>query len=136
MLPSFSVLFLVCVLIGVILWHVNSMAHELANRRSKEQCKRHQLQFLDGTTILDSIRFHRDASGQIGLMRRYHFDYYDGEARLQGRISVFRQQVTEFFLDTPTPKQPSTQTNPFNSANEVSNVIPFPKRHTDRDDLK
>lgn len=135
MISSFSVLFLVCILIGVILWHANAMARELANTCSETQCKRHQLQFLDGTTILDSIRFYRDASGQIGLMRRYHFDYYDGEARLQGRISIFRQQVIAFFLDAPPPKPSATKANPFNSANETSNVIPFPKRHTDRDDL-
>ena len=122
-----GIIFLILVGVGVALWQSSARARELATRISKQMCKRHELQFLDGTTIQDQFRIRRGDNGRLGFMRRYHFDFYNGQQRLQGRVTVFHNEITELYLENPLPDvEPAKQRELFESANEVSNVIEFP----------
>lgn len=122
-----TLVFLIVIGIAVALWQSSARARELATRTSKQMCERHQLQFLDGTTIQDQFRIRRGDNGRLGFMRRYHFDFYNGQHRLQGKVTVFHNEITELYLQNPLPDiTPTKQRDLFDSANEVSNVIQFP----------
>lgn len=127
MLTLWGILFLICVGIGVVLWQSSARARELATRTSKKMCERHGLQFLDGTTIQDQFRIRRSDNGRLGFMRHYHFDFYNGQHRLQGKVTVFHNEITELYLENPLPDvAPTKPRELFKSANEVSNVVQFP----------
>ena len=90
-------------------------------------CERDDLQFLDGTTTLHTIRIRRNSEGRLTLVRRFHFDFFNGHERLTGKITVSDNKITDIYIEK-LPAEPSNikPTNLFNPANEVSNVIPFP----------
>jgi hypothetical protein len=122
-----GIIFLIVVGLGVVAWQANARARELATRISKQMCERHDMQFLDGTTILDRFRIKRGDNGRLGFVRHYHFDFYNGIERLKGRVTIFKNEVTELFLENPLPDlEPPKQRDLFRPANEVSNVIEFP----------
>jgi hypothetical protein len=122
-------IFLIIVGGGILFWQSSARDRELATRISKQMCERHNVQFLDGTAILDTFRIRRGDSGHLGFMRRYHFEFYNGSERLNGKVTVFHHEITELYLENPLPEitRPAER-DLFNSANEVSNVIEFPKK--------
>lgn len=122
-------IFLIIVGSGILFWQSSARDRELATRISKQMCDRHNLQFLDDTAMLDTCRIRRNDRGKLGFMRRYHFEFYNGNERLKGNVTVFHHDITELYLETPLPEitQPKKR-DLFNSANEVSNVIEFPKK--------
>ena len=123
-----TIIVLIIIGLGALLWQSNARAREFANKVSQQACKRHDLQFLDGTIILQKLRVKRANSGRLAMMRFYQFDFYDGKQRLTGRITVFNHEVIELFLESPD-KPADSDKSLFKSANEVSgNVIEFPKK--------
>lgn len=118
----------ILVFIGVALWQSTARARELANRVSKKMCEKHDVQFLDGTTIQDRWRWCRGDSGKLGFMRHFHFNFYNGQHRLKGNVTIFHNEVTELYLENPLPDVEVKQADLFKPANEVSNVIQFPSR--------
>ena len=124
-----GIIFLLIVAVGVAYWQSSARSRELATRVSKQMCEKHKLQFLDGTTIQDKQRLHRGENGRLGFERRYHFDFYNGDQRLQGRVTVFQYEITELYLENPLPDVEPLQQELFKSANETSNVIQFPNKN-------
>lgn len=129
MLTLSGLIFLILIAIGVALWQTNARARELANHTSKKVCAQQNLQFLDGTTILDRFHIKRADSGLLGIIRHYHFEFYNGSERLKGHITIFKNEVIELYLETPLPDlHKREQRDLFDSANETSNIIQFPKK--------
>lgn len=114
-----SIVILILIAIGIWFWQSSMRAKELAIEASKNACKRHNMQFLDGSTSFSKIRLMRARDGKVGLLRRYHFEYFDGEFRHQGEISIFRDQVVELIIHY--------NANPMDE-NETNKVIPFRKK--------
>lgn len=115
-----SLIILIFIAIGVWFWQSSMRAKELAIDASKSACHRHQMQFLDGSTSFSKISLMRGRDGKIGILRRYHFEYFDGEFRHQGEIAIFRDQVVELMIR-----------HHFNNMEENDNnkVIPFRKKN-------
>lgn len=128
MAVSWSIIILLLVIgIILILWQANARAREAANVFCKEACKQYEVQLLDGTIALQEIKFKRRDDGKVGFLRRYQFDFYNGEQRLTGKIATFQQVVIELYLEKPFTDDTPNKRNMFNPANQTtSNVIPFP----------
>lgn len=122
-----GIIFLSLILGFVIFWQSNARAHELANQVAEQVCDREQLQFLDGTTTLSSIRLKRDTERTLRLIRQFQFDFYNGAERLTGKITVSNHKITDIYIEKPLPEPAIKPTNLFQSANEVSNIIAFPR---------
>ena len=82
-LVMFSMLLPLLLLIGILLaawlWRASMQAKEVATCAAENACEKHNLQFLDETVALKSIKFKRDEMGSPCLLRHYQFEYYDGE---------------------------------------------------------
>jgi hypothetical protein len=91
---------LLIILITVLLWQHSTLSRDRAIRTARETCKKQDLQFLDGTAALQSIRpvFSRERGP--GLQRTYTFDYSeDGIGRRTGCIIMHNTRVAAVLLD-------------------------------------
>ena len=126
MITLSSIIFLFLLFAFVAFWQSNARARELANRVAEQVCDREDLQFLDGTTLLNRIRLKRNSEGKLTLVRQFQFDFYNGHERLNGKITVIEHKITDIYIET-LPAEPELKSNYlFNPANETNNVIPFP----------
>ena len=67
---------------------------EAGIRAAKLACEEEQLQFLDDTVVIRSLRPARDDDGQLKLRRVYAFEYSDnGDNRRPGSVTLLGQQV-------------------------------------------
>lgn len=89
-------------LCAVIYFFDTARARELAILHGRRACKTMHYQFLDGTSVRYKTRLTRSASGQLCLVRRYHFDFTDdGQYRYQGRITLVGHTLEVLELDEP-----------------------------------
>ncbi|MGB5259962.1 MAG: DUF3301 domain-containing protein [Gammaproteobacteria bacterium] len=91
---------LLIILVAVLVWQYNTQSRDRAIRAARETCKHQDLQFLDGTAALQSIRpvFSRERGPQ--LQRTYTFDYSeDGIGRRTGCIIMHNTRVASVLLD-------------------------------------
>ena len=97
---------LILVLLAVFAWFVtDSMrARERAYAAGRNACQRNNLQFLDDTVELVSLRPARDDDGHLRLRRVYAFEFSDpqsdgGNNRRNGRITLFQAHIESLTLD-------------------------------------
>lgn len=83
------------VLIGCFwLWFESTRVREIAVARARRQSHAHQVQFLDDTVALETIKLARDEAGHLTLRRTYGFEYSDtGNNRQPGSIVMLGQVV-------------------------------------------
>lgn len=125
MLSFTTVIVLILLAIGVWLWSANTRAREVAIQAVKQACSEQGVQLLDGTTHFNTCKLRRNLNGKLGIIRFYHFEYFDGILRHRGTASVFALKINsiEFEnMENLTTKQ-TTNTN---------NVIQFPTKSTTR----
>jgi len=134
MITLSTIIAFIIIFFAVMLWQSAARAREMANRICKYQCKQHDVQFLDGTTVQEKWAWCRGDDGKLGIMRRFHFSFYNGKERLKGKITIFKNEVTELYLENSLPTMKHHDMNLFTPANETSNVIPFPKQKKDHKD--
>lgn len=72
-------LLLIGILLAAWLWRASMQAKEIATHAAENACEKNNLQFLDETVALKSIKFRRDETGSLCFLRHYQFEYYDGE---------------------------------------------------------
>ena len=73
----------------VRLWWTGSRARELAVEHARLACRQRQLQFLDQTAALSTIRLTRNSAGVHCLQRDYRFEFTDqGEFRDSASVSM------------------------------------------------
>ena len=71
------------------LWWDGLGAKEIARQKGKLLCQQADVQFLDDTVVLRKLRLCRHRSGNIGIYRRFGFEFSsDGEQRYQGYIDM------------------------------------------------
>lgn len=76
------------------LWHDSLKAREAGVREARSACADEDLQLLDDTVAIHSLRFARDHIGRLRLQRTYGFEYSDtGDNRRQGSVTLLGQDV-------------------------------------------
>jgi len=96
-----SLFFLMLLAIIVWVWQENLRYREYAVRQCKKICQEMNLQLLDQTVALTSLKFGKDQNRKIKTLRRYSFEIsMDGNNRFRGYIILrgFNIIHTEFDL--------------------------------------
>ena len=85
------------------LWFESTRVHEIAVERARSQCHVTEVQFLDDTVSLATIKPARDEDGRLVLKRTYTFEYSDtGNNRQPGSIIMIGPKV-QFLGISPRP---------------------------------
>lgn len=83
------------------LWRNSMMSREISFTLAKQACANLQVQLLDDTVSLNSIKLCRNRRGTMALCRVYSFEFtQSGEARFQGKIALNGLEVKDVVLDT------------------------------------
>ena len=91
---------LLIILVAVLLWQHSTISRDRAINTAREICTSRDLQFLDGTAALQSIRPVFSWERGPGLLRTYTFDYSeDGIGRRTGCIIMHNTFVASVLLD-------------------------------------
>ncbi|MDH4259359.1 MAG: DUF3301 domain-containing protein [Gammaproteobacteria bacterium] len=80
---------LTAVLLAILgaFWHSSLAARELANRVALDTCTSAQVQMLDGTVSIHSLKLVRHTDAPVAWRRTYVFDYTeDGFSRRRGFV--------------------------------------------------
>jgi len=92
------------------LWWDSMQAREAAVGAARAACDAEDLQFLDDTVGIASVKPARNADGRLLLQRAYDFEFSDnGDNRIRGSVVTLGRRV--ILLNVLTPRPP------------VSNVI-------------
>lgn len=84
------------------LWFDSTRVHEIGVERARNQCHANEVQFLDDTVSLASIKPARDADGRLALKRTYTFEYSDtGNDRQSGSIIMLGKVVQRLSFNSP-----------------------------------
>jgi hypothetical protein len=76
------------------LWFESTRVREIAVEHARSRCHVNEMQFLDDTVCLASIKPARDEDGRLTLKRIYTFEYSDtGNNRQPGSIIMLGQVV-------------------------------------------
>ena len=110
MLTIFEVLLVFALIISVLVVVKNQQVKESTNHIAKRFCQQNQLQFLDGTVALGSMRFTK--SSFPSLLRQYRFEYSINKIdRYWGSVSMIGRQTHNVYVD-PDHLPPSDPANP------------------------
>lgn len=91
---------LIAILLAAWFWRSSMQAKELATEVARNSCNNHDLQFLDETVAIKSIKLRRDEMGSPTLLRHYEFEYYDGEQiRKKSTIDLLGTVVIDIELN-------------------------------------
>ncbi len=86
-------------LIGGWIWVDSMRAREVALDAGRRACEAENVQFLDWTVAVASIRIARGQDGRIRLRRVYNFEFSDtGNNRLKGSITLLGTFVLSLHL--------------------------------------
>jgi len=76
------------------LWLDSLKAREAGIREARAACADEDLQLLDDTVAIHSLRLARDGGGRLRLQRVYGFEYSDtGDNRRQGSVTLLGHDV-------------------------------------------
>lgn len=89
------------------LWWDSMQAREAAVSAARTACEAENLQFLDDTVGIASIRPARNADGRLLLQRAYDFEFSDtGDNRVRGSVVTLGRRV--IVLNVSAPDLPSS----------------------------
>lgn len=87
-------------LVLIWLWLENMKINESARRIGKNLCEKNNVQFLDDTVQLSSMRIAKNNFGQYKLIRRYKFEFTNSEYhRYEGEILLAGKQLQKTHMD-------------------------------------
>lgn len=82
-----------------LLWWQNLKIREYATRQVRTYCERQDIQLLDESVALKSIRPRRNRQGRLELERSYLFSFTStGDERYQGLVHLSGRRVLGFEL--------------------------------------
>ena len=91
---------ILALLVLIWLWYIGQSSRDKAIATARETCRRQDIQFLDGTAVLQSLRPLWSGSDGPVLQRTYTFDYSDnGIDRRTGCIIMKNLRVVSVLLD-------------------------------------
>lgn len=81
-------------------WLESMKIKELARYRAAQLCANNNVQFLDDTVHLSSIRFARGRNRKFRLQRRFAFEFTNqNEQRYNAYVLMFGRQLIETYMD-------------------------------------
>ena len=89
-------------LIGLLVWFwlQGMKCRDIAIRIARSSCRQQELQLLDGTVALRSLRPYFSSPDDYGLKRTYTFDYSgDGFSRQTGCVVLYNRRVMSIVLE-------------------------------------
>ncbi len=93
-MPAFEIISLFVLVAIAWLWFDSIKVRGIAVGKAKAVCAAADLQFLDDTVSISSLKFARDEDGRLLLRRIYSFEYSDtGDNRRPGSIVMLGPQV-------------------------------------------
>jgi hypothetical protein len=96
-----SLLLLLLIVLLVWFWQLSLRSRDTALRIARDTCKHQDVQFLDGTASLQTVRPYFSREHGPGLKRTYTFDYSrDGIARQTGVIVMHNTRITAVLIDS------------------------------------
>lgn len=97
-MPTFEIISLLILSALAWLWFDSVKVRDIAVRTARSACIADDLQFLDETVSIASLKPARDENGQFVLRRVYSFEFSDtGNNRRPGSIAMLGQEV--LFVD-------------------------------------
>ena len=91
---------LIVLLLAAWFWRSSMQGKELATLAARNICETHDLQLLDETVAIKSLKFRRDEMGSPALLRHYEFEYYDGDqTRKKSTIDLLCNVVVDMGLN-------------------------------------
>ena len=93
-------LFLLTLITSIIYyWVCAQRIRELALKGAQQECKKLDLQLLEGSVALKKLRIKRTHSGRLGLIRDYIFEFSaTGDERYLGTVTMFGLSVVNIDL--------------------------------------
>lgn len=86
-------------MVGLLLWK-NAGVRERAVGLAKQHCQQMDVQFLDDTVSLVSLRPRRDKRGNVYLARRYDFEFTaTGDQRYRGELTLMGTRLYDITLE-------------------------------------
>lgn len=93
-MPLFEIISLLILFALAWLWFDSVKVRDIAVRAAQTACATEDLQLLDATVSIASLKPARDENGQMVLRRVYSFEYSDtGDNRQPGSIAMLGQEV-------------------------------------------
>jgi len=81
-------------------WLESMKINEAARVIGARICKKNNVQFLDETVHLSSMRFGKNSYGQIRLLRKYKFEFTNSEYhRYAGELTLVGRQLKDSHMD-------------------------------------
>jgi deoxycytidylate deaminase len=90
------------VVIGLLVWFwLESLkSRDIATQVARNSCRQQELQLLDGTVSLQTLRPYYRNLDDYGLKRTYTFDYSgDGLSRQTGCVVLYNSRVVSIVLE-------------------------------------
>lgn len=92
-------IFFVVGLVGVLLWQ-NAGVRERAIGIARQHCAQVDVQLLDDTVSLVSLRPRRDRRGNFYIARRYEFEFTStGDSRYRGELTLLGHHLYDLQLE-------------------------------------
>jgi Protein of unknown function (DUF3301) len=99
--PMSSLALLVIIGLLVWFWLESLKSRDIAIQVARTSCRQQELQLLDGTVTLQTIRPYYRNSDDYGMKRTYTFDYSgDGISRQTGCVVLYNNQVASIVLES------------------------------------
>jgi hypothetical protein len=95
--------FTLLIVIGLLVWFwLESLkSRDIAIQVARTSCRQQELQLLDGTVSLRTIRPYYRNRDDYGLKRTYSFDYSgDGISRQTGCVVLYNSRVVSIVLES------------------------------------
>lgn len=106
-----TLLLLVLFGLGLYAWMRARDAAEVARRLGFEACERAGVQLLDHTVALVKLGLKRNASGRLGIVRQYRFDYSrEGSDRSSGGLALLGLNL--LWITAPEPLTETADAKP------------------------
>ena len=90
---------LILIAIALLVWHwsESTRARESAIKIANKFCSQSQVQFLDQTVALASVKLVRNERGQLKLQRIYRFEFCTtGTERYKGHVTMLAQTTKPY----------------------------------------
>lgn len=80
-------------------WLESMKVNEIARFMGAKKCQENNVQFLDDTVHISSIRIGKNSYGQIKLLRKYKFEFTNSELhRYSGELTMAGKQLVDFYM--------------------------------------
>jgi Protein of unknown function (DUF3301) len=98
-MPSITLLALIVLLVWF--WLESLKSRDIAIKVARTSCRQQELQLLDGTVSLQTLRPYYRNRDDYGLKRTYAFDYSgDGISRQTGCVVLYNNRVASIVLES------------------------------------